>query len=291
MNIPIIGALLSALGFGSANVAIKKLLGNTSIPQTLFMSFLAGTICLFLLVVIRGLPLSFDSSTIVIFILLAIAEVGLYLILYKAFDVADVTVASAVVSTYPIFSTIITVLFFNERFTPLKIVAIIFIVLGAIVTSIDFEKVRKSGLSMKSFEKGLPWALLCLAFHAVYFPLLGRFAAEGSWETKLLGIKLVGTLILFIFFIIIKRIKFEGGRSRLGLGFMLGFLEVVGWSGIALASSLSEGMIALIIVIGSSAPIATAVLARIFLKERLSLLQYVGVLIIVISLAIIALPQ
>lgn len=291
MNVPIIGALLSAFGFGSANVVIKKLLENTSIPQTLFMSFFSGLFCLFILIIFRGIPLSLDGNTLLTFALFALFEVCLYIVLYKAFDVTDVTVAATIISTYPIFSTIITVFLFDERFSSLKILAIIMIVIGAIVTSIDFSKVKGGRLSAKSFEKGLGWVLLCLALHAIYFPLLGRFTADGSWELRLFGIKLLGTIILFVLFFVIRKIKFQGGANRLGLGFLLGFLEILGWSGIALASNVSDGMIALIIVIGSSAPIATGILARIFLKEKLNILQYIGVVITVISLAIIALPN
>ncbi|GEM_PF-1586268 len=290
MEIAIIGALISALGFGIANIVIKKALSNTSIAQTLFSSMLSGTIFLFILVLFKGIPSSISLELIGIFLLFAIGEVCLYLSLYKAFEAANVTVASGVISVYPILSSLFAIVFLGEVIGINKILYIILMVVGAILISIDWSSFKGKRFSIKNFTKGLPWAILCLLLHAIYFPALGGLTASGNWEFKLLGIRIFVVMILTILFVIIQKQRFELTRKKVYAGILLGFLELVGWVGLSYASSNTIGIIAIIVALGSSSPLVTAIGARFYLKERLHTMQYVGIIIVVIGLTLIAIP-
>lgn len=289
MEVAIIGALISALGFGFANIVIKKALSNTSISQTLLSSMLSGVFFLALLVLLQGTGGEVTTNLLLTLAGFAIGEVCLYLSLYKAFEEADVTVASGVISVYPIISTIFTVIFLNESIGYGKIFSIFLLVIGAILISIDWENFRTQRLSTNSFMKGLPWALLCLLIHAIYFPALGNLTSTGMWEVKLLGIKIFASMILIVLFVFIKRSEFVLTKEKVFAGTLLGLLEVIGWVGLSYASSNSTGIIAIIVALGSSAPLVTAIIARIYLKEKLNILQYLGILTVVIGLTLIAL--
>ncbi|MFS8130871.1 MAG: EamA family transporter [Candidatus Dojkabacteria bacterium] len=290
MGIIIIGAILSAVGFGIANVVIKKLLGNTSIPQTIIMSFGFGALFLLILNFIQGFPeYNYAVSLLPTLALFSFGEVALYLVLYKAFDAANVTLASGILSAYPVLSTFFAVIFLHETVLPVKILFIILMVVGAIILVIDWNEVRKNGFDKKDLIKGLPWVLLCLLLHAIYFPALGNLTADGFWEFKLLGIKIFAFLILIVYFFVIQKNTVQGGKSRIGLGISLGLLEVLGWIGLSWASGNTVGQIAIIVAVGSSAPLVTAIVARVFLKEKLSWIQYFGVFLIFICLTAIAL--
>lgn len=290
MEIVLIGAILSAVGFGIANVVIKKLLGNTSIPQTLTMSIGFGALFLLILNFIQGFPTyEYSVNLLPTLALFAFGEVVLYLSLYKAFDVANVTVASGILGTYPVLSTLYAVVFFGEIVAPVKVIFIILMVVSAIALGIDWNLVRKNGFDKKDLVKGLPWVILCLLLHAVYFPALGNLTASGFWEFKLLGIKFFALLILIVWFFVIQKNNVQGGKSRIVLGILLGLLEVLGWVGLSWASGNTVGQIAIIVVLGSSAPLVTAIVARLFLKEKLSWIQYGAVFVIFICLAAIAL--
>lgn len=289
MVIAILGAIISALGFGTANVVIKKSLGNHSIPQVLTMSMAAGAIFLGLLVLSKGILAGVQGDLLLTLMLFAIGEVALYLSLYKAFAASNVTVATALLSSYPVVATIITVVFLKEPTTLTRVGLILALVVGAIITGIDWNQVRKDGFDRRDLVKGLPWIILSLLAHAVYFPALSNLTAPGEWEFKLFGIKVFAVVLLFLIFGVIRRQKVTVDRYTARATTLLGFLEVVGWVGVSWASSASTGLTAIIIAIGNSSPLVTAILAFIVLKEKLSKLQYVGIAIMFASVILLAL--
>lgn len=290
MEIALAGALISVFGFGAANVVIKKFLANTSTAQALTTSIGAGVLALLVLNLIVGFPAEITNDIAIKFIFLAVGEVALYLSLYKAFDSADVTVASGIISIYPILSTLYAVIVLSEAIAPVKFIFVLLMVIGAIILGIDWQKVKQNGFQRKDLEKGIGWSLLCLALHAIYFPALGSFTGEGNWEFKLLAVKTVAFVLLVVIFFLLQRNKIQPTKDRIGFAILLGVLEVLGWIGIGWAAEGTSGMVGIIVALVSSAPLVTAILARIWLKEKLHPLQYVGIVIIVVGISLLSLP-
>jgi len=280
--IGLVGALVSSLGFGTANIVIKKSLSKLTIPQTLMMSTLSSAVFLIPVVLINKASDDLTQNAILTGILLAIMEISLYLVLYKAFEIANVSVATSMISTYPIFSAIVAILFLSEKLNLIKIGLIVLIVVGAILTSIKWGNVFKDGFDRNDLVRGLPWILLTIIIHAIYFPFLGQFTSSGSWEIRLLIIKMFASILIFSLFFLIQKKKITPPKNKIAFTSLLGLLEVIGWIGFTWTNSVNTGKTAIIIALQSSAALVTAVLAYIFLKERLSKLQYFGILLIIV---------
>lgn len=279
-----LGAIIGATGFGTANVVIKKSLASLTIPQTLMMSTLSGVVCLALFALFTNGYEPLTANLILTAGLLAGGEVLLYLVLYKTFEVSNVTVATAVSGTYPLLATIVTVFLFGEVLPLNKLAFIATLVIGAIGTSIDWNGVFKNGFDKKDLEKGFGWILATTLLHATYFPLLGNFTATGTWQMKLLLIKIFSALLLFIVFQLIKKQSVLPPTKLMPFTSLLGLLEVIGWAGFSWATNSTEGQTAILIAALNSAALVTAILAYFFLDEKLSKFQYVGILMIVASL-------
>jgi drug/metabolite transporter (DMT)-like permease len=279
-----LSALLGAFGFGTANIVIKKSLGNLSIPQTLMMSTLSGIGWMFLYLLASRTGFSFRLSDLALAVGLAVFEVCLYLVLYRTLLVSNVTVAIAVSSAYPVLSTVLTVVFWQETLNLAQFGSIGLLVIGAVITSIDWEGVRRDGLDWRDVVRGWPWILATLAIHAVYFPLLGQFTSTGSWESKLFLIKLFSAVVLWIVFVIIRREKVLPPREKIAFTSLLGLLELVGWAGYSWATSTSQGQTAVLIAILNSAAVVTAIWAYFVLGEKLSRWQYAGIALLVVGL-------
>lgn len=282
--IGILGAIIGATGFGTANVVIKKSLSSLTIPQTLMMSTLSGVFFLFVFALLSGGLQMLSPNLILLSALLACGEVILYLVLYKTFEVSNVTVATAVSGTYPLLATLFTILVFSETLPWNKLGFIVLLVLGAIVTSINWSGVFKDGFDKKDLVKGFGWIVLTTLIHAVYFPLLGNFTSTGSWESKLLFIKIFSAILLFVFFYLYKKQSVLPPRDKIPFTSLLGLLEVTGWAGFSWATNSTEGQTAILIASLNSAALVTAILAYFFLNEKLSKVQYIGILMIVASL-------
>lgn len=280
----ILGAIVGASGFGAANIVIKKSLSSLSIPQTLMMSTLSGVFFLALFALVSGGLTMLSPMVWLLAALLALGEVTLYLVLYKTFDVSNVTVATAVSGTYPLLSTLFTVLVFSEVLPLNKVAFIALLVVGGIITSLDWNGVFKNGLDKRDLVKGFGWIILTTLIHALYFPLLGNFTAEGSWQMKLLVIKLFSAALLFIIFFVVRKQAILPPRALVPFTSLLGLLEVIGWAGFSWATHSTDGQTAILIAVLNSSALVTAVLAYFFLKEKLSAFQYVGIALIVASL-------
>lgn len=256
MNVlAILGANLSALGFGGANVVAKKALENLSVIQTLLIGTASGSILLFTLSLLTG-DLSIARDIFPLALGMAALEVSLYLVLYKAFAIANLTVAVSIISTYPAFSLLVAVLFLNEQMTSLKAFLVIGVILGVILTSIDWKGVVKDGFDKKGIVRGMPWILLCLLLHVVYFPLLSVYTGENLWETKLFFVKIISFIIFAgIFLVMFKKKKVKlPTRDKILAPSMAGIFEVIGWVGLSFAYMYAANQVGTVIVLGSTAP-------------------------------------
>jgi drug/metabolite transporter (DMT)-like permease len=280
----ILGAVIGATGFGSANVVIKKALQNVSIPQTLMMSTLSGLAILVIVSLVRGYSFLFSGDVLLMGAGLALFEVVLYLTLYKTFEVSNVTVATAILGCYPLLSTLFTIFVLSQGLSMQTFGFMVLMIVGVTLTSINWAGVLKNGLDKKDLVKGWKWIAMCTVLHAMYFPMLGEFTSTGIWESKLLLVKVFSVVALFLFFVVIKKQSVIPAQKYVPFTSLLGLLEMIGWAGYSWANSSAEGKTAIFITVLNSSALVTAVLAYFFLQEKLSKGQYVGIGLIVASL-------
>jgi drug/metabolite transporter (DMT)-like permease len=281
----IFSAFLGAFGFGTANVVIKKSLGSLSIPQTLMMSTLSGIGWLLLFLLTTRTGLEFSVRDLLLAAGLALAEVTLYLVLYRTFAVSQVTVATAVSGTYPILAALFAALVFKEVISASQWWAIVILVIGGILTSVNWKEVFDGSLDGNELAKGWQWILATMLLHAAYFPLLGQFTSLGSWESKLLLIKLFSAVIMWVAFVVIRRERVLPPKDKVSFTSLLGLLEMLGWVGFSWATSSSTGQTAILIAVLNSAALVTAVWAYFVLQEKLAKIQYLGICLIVAGLS------
>lgn len=279
-----IGGLLSSFGFGSANVVIKKTLSNQDTAKILFPATFSGIFFILFLTFFSGVE-TFSWEIILQALILGIFETIVYLSLYKTFEVANVSTATALINIYPVLSLLFAALVFGEIIQISKVLFIVTIIVGAILTSIRWDEVFMDGFDRSDLVKGFKWIILCLILNALYFPILGRFTEQGIWEYRLLIIKICSAFFMFFLFFIINKKDISPSKSTFIPSIMVGLLEVMGWVGFSWAVSIrSELPQAIIIATLSSAALVTAIGAYFFLNEKLTKLQYLGILIIVVSL-------
>jgi drug/metabolite transporter (DMT)-like permease len=287
----IIGAIISSLGFGSANIVIKKSVEDIAIPKVLFMSFASGTVVAFIYLLFTNNFEVLSNEVILVSVVLAFGEIILYLLLYKSFSAANVTVATSVLGIYPVLITFASIFFFGYVVTLNEWIFIILMILGAALISIDWAGVIKDGLDKTDITKGFGWIALCTIAHAVYFTAFGNFTDSGSLLFKLFLIKSFASIIFFVLvFVIIKKPPIPE-KKNLGALSLLGLLEMIGWIGYgsAIANNIeSVGVVTAALNLGS---LVTAVLAYIILKEKLKPFQYVGIIIMIVGLTLLGLVQ
>jgi drug/metabolite transporter (DMT)-like permease len=278
-----IWALLSSLSFSSANIVIKKSLSDLSIPRTLMMSTLSGLCVLLVYILVGQVEINISNQFILLGLVFAAAEVTIYWSLFKAFAEGNVSVATGIITIYPILSTIISIVLFGQSTTWWVVVFIIIMICGAILVSVDWRDLQKNGLGKEDIAKGLGWMLLAMLLHAVYFPSLYEFTSAYEWQSVLLIIKIFSSLIIFLVFFVIRRESIIPPTKYIPQTSLLGLFEILGWAGYTFAATNADNSI-VITALTSVSALFTAMLAFLILKEKLATLQYLGIVLITVGI-------
>ena len=138
-------------------------------------------------------------------------------------------------------------------------------------------------------SQGLPLKPVLLALSAaLFFGLALVFMAIGSQSSALMTMTTMRTTTLIIGIGIFIRFRNIGGlgKPELPILIFIGFADFA--ANLLLGVATTKGLVSLAMVLGSLYPIATALLAYKFLHERLHKVQYVGIVLAVIGVALIS---
>jgi drug/metabolite transporter (DMT)-like permease len=138
-------------------------------------------------------------------------------------------------------------------------------------------------------SQGLPLRPVLLALGAALgFGTALTFMTIGSGTSSLLTmVTMRATTFIVSGIIFAKRGNFGGVRAKdIPLLIAIGISDFL--ANLLLGVATTKGLVSLAMVLGSLYPIATAVLAYLFLKERLHKVQYVGIALAVTGVALIS---
>jgi drug/metabolite transporter (DMT)-like permease len=197
--------------------------------------------------------------------------------LYRALATGRMGVVSPISAMSGIIPVLYALIFLGERFSGLVAIGVIFALLGAFLAS------------GPELSQGFPIKPILLAIGAaVGFGTALTFMAQGSESSALMTMVSMRAATFFISVTILFRLRGTGGMGRSHIGLLL-FIGVADFSAnLILGIATTQGLVSLAMVLGSLYPIMTALLAFIFLKERLHRVQYVGIASAVFGVAMIA---
>lgn len=284
--IALIGGLLGMIGYGISDFVAKKAIDKIGNLKTLFYTQLIGALFLTLYFLNDLSMPSFDLKNIGIILLFGFFNMIGYLALYKAFEVGKLSVVSPISSSSAILASLISFLFFGETFSSFKIITLCLIIGGIILTAIDIKGI-KEGISLKDLSKGVPEALLVFLVFGIYVPFWDKFLEGSGWVIWVILVRIILALFLVIYQKVIRRGNLGfNGKKLLYLLIFVAFFEALGSFGSSWGYHTSFNSTSIVSAATSTYPLITAILAFIFLKERLAKYQYVGIGLIILGLTI-----
>jgi len=233
---------------------------------------------------------TFDLSRLPKYLLL-LAIIGFlqiiaYLAYYIGLKKGTVSLVAPVGASWGIVTAILSIIFLNEVLLGNQILAVILIAIGIILVSIDFgtfKSTKKVNLLI-GIKEGI---IAMLGWGVSMFLLVFTTDALG-WFVPVLFFKIFGIGLLFLY--MLKKRSFQKisiTKPVILLLVPIGILDIVAFFTYSLGiNSLNASMVA---PVAASFPVVTIILARIFLKERLSIIQTIGVVGIIAGLVIISL--
>ncbi len=278
----IIFGLISMLGFGLGNALSKIPTQKLGAKKTVFLRNVFISLIL-IIVLFFFFPLTISFYYIVIALLLSLIGYIAIVTFFAALKVGKVGVVSPIGNSAVIFTVIFSIIFFNETLNSLQLISISLIVLGIILISIDFSDIKNSDLF--KIASGVPLALLTCLFWGILWSFI-------KIPVSILGPVLTSLILEFGIVIFsgihlkIKKEKFGIDKNFLGLIIIIALFTAAGT--LFFNFGLSVAKISIVAPLAFANPLVSALYGRIFFKEKLSFIQWMGVLLIVLGIILIS---
>ncbi|GGD50594.1 DMT family transporter [Paenibacillus nasutitermitis] len=218
--------LLSAFSFGTADFFAGKASKKTGIFSTLFYMQLVGFIFLTAAVTWFGQWHNLNSFADVAAasLWMALDLIGI-LFLYHGLVSGKSSVVAPIASSFSVF-TIILAFAFGERFSTVKLAAIILTLLGIFLTTLVVNGRKKSGSGQK-LESGAVWAIVAALFlGTAFFGLRYPHEALGGLVTVWIG-RLQATILLPIVYACFKKRLVVPDKNSAYLIVIVGILDAL----------------------------------------------------------------
>lgn len=274
-------AIVSAIFFGSAGIFVKNGYSEIFGPvELLMLQYIIATIILFIISIIKYKKSLFQSKSMLIklFIQGAFGNTLMTVFFYSSFKYLDISIATMLLYTYPAMVAIISSLFFKEKISRRKIIAIICTFIGCLMVLNIFtgNTLKSSGII------GIMYGILA----AVFYSFMNIYAKNIVEDVPPVIITLYTTIfsliVLFIFnFGFIYKIGNITFSSIKNAAFLAFFCEIIPLT--LLYAAIKEIGSVNTSIIGTLELPAAAIFSFLFIGEKLSILQISGILLAVYS--------
>lgn len=282
MNPGLLG-LIAAVCWGTGDFAARYTSRAIGPAQTLlFMSF-ATVLFLGPSVMERDLTALWEPTTLTLAVLTGAFSTLAGLMLYKSLAMGPLGVVVPITSTYPL-PLVVIVMIMGELTLSWGLAAAMIAVVGGVWVvaraghKIEYDELHALGSLKKS--------MMLAGATALIFPLsmlITEAAVSRAGEVEVIWFSRIVEVIL-LSIIIFSRQKFKRVSLRMtGLLIVLGIVDTIGF--VALFTAQGTGDTAIAAVASATYGLVTVVLARIFLKEPVRPLQWLGFMIVIAGAA------
>ncbi len=281
--IPLLYGLIAMLGWGIADFLARKAIDEIGDINSLFWTQMIGAVLLgvYFLVVPSEFSFPITSFNVGLLAITSFLWAFAYLAFYKAISVGKLAVVSPIGSAWGALGAIIGFFVFGEVLSLFGYLGVSLVVLGVILASTKLSELR----GRIKLDSGVVYALIAFGMWGVLFSLLKLVYAGGEVTIPFLLKAITVFLLLIIFFI--RKIPIRWSRRASLYVFGVGLLDTIAF--VSMTTGLQKGFVSIVGPVASTFPAVTVCLAYIFLKERLELNQWVGILSIIAGIVMLSL--
>lgn len=290
--IAIIAGLGGMLGWGLADFFAKKTVDKIGDITTLVWAHLFGTLAFALIALFQQVNLKreFFVPTQVSewggLIFFGVLQAVVYLFVYKGFGKGQLAILNPVFASYSGIAALLSIIIFGETligFLPLALVAIFG---GILLLNIDIEALHNKRFNI-THAPGLKEVGIAAILAAFWTISWDQFIGGKDWMSY--------ALFMYVFMTIaaIAIAKFQRVNLfvvKKGLWkflILIGLCEVVAYISISLGFSTTS-YTSIVAILSGAFSLPTLILAHFFLKEKVTLAQRIGSVIIILGIIIIA---
>ena len=270
----------AAASWGVGDFTARFIGRAVGVPQGLFGIMLIGSLAVGLYVVASGTPLVWELSGLWLLVLNGVATMLATYMLFDALTRGPVSLGSPMVSSYPAFAVPITVVF-GARPEPIHWVAMAATLGGIWLVALAVSRIE--GGDKPEYAPAVLRRAMLMAIGSAFFFAVALLAADEAigrygLPLTLLSGRIVGAIVLGGAFLVMRKVPHMPVRTW-PLILLLALVDTLGYVFVYAGLALENGEFA--IVTSSAYSVVTIMLARIFLREQVVPLQWLGVAIVI----------
>lgn len=282
----IIFGIVAMFGFGLSNAISQVPSKEIGSRKTIFFRNIFVSILLLLILLFFLKESSFSIKYILIAFGISLIGYIPLVTFYEALRKGKVGIISPIANSSVIFTIIFSTIFFHESLSSIQLTSIILIVIGIILTSLNFRDVKASHLFKVS--SGIPHALItCFLWGLVFFlfkiPVMALGPILTSFITEF-GIMLFSGINLGI-----SKISFDIPEKKI-LRYILfvAFFGAIGTLFFNLGINDKNSNLSIVAALTFASPLVTMLYGKFIYKEKLNIQQWVAIMLILMGIITIS---
>jgi transporter family protein len=253
--------------------------------KSFFWSQLAGLIFALLLIFAFTIHLNVPILVIILLPIAAIVYSAGYLFFFKGFEIGNVSIVAATMNLWAVFTMLFAFIFMGQRLSTLQSLGVFMIISGVTLASLNWSDIRNHRFQLSS---GVKETVLGAFFFGVFWNISEVITEEIGWLLTTLFVKFGIILFLLLFSFLIKR-ELDLTKATTKTKCIVALMGIIEAGAVAIVNyGLTIGDAILITPIASALSIVTITLAIIFLKDKVTKLQGLGMITAIAGIIVTA---
>ena len=253
--------------------------------KSFFWSQLAGLISVLLLAVVLGTSLGAPMLVVILLPIAAILYSAGYLFFFKGLEIGNVSIVAATMNLWAVFTMLFAFAFMGQRLSPIQTLGVLMIISGATLASLKWSEIGNRSFQL---SVGVKEAAVGAFFFGIFWNVSQVISEEIGWLRTTLFVKLGIVLCLLLFALLVRReiaLATIPARTRYAI-ILMGIIEAAAVAVVNFGLTIGDAI--LITPVASALSLVTITLAIVFLKEKVTRLQGLGMVTAVIGIVVTA---
>jgi drug/metabolite transporter (DMT)-like permease len=253
--------------------------------KALFWSQLAGLLSILVLAFTFKTSINVPIFVLVLFPIAAIFYSAGYLFFFKGFEIGNVSIIAATMNLWAVFTMVFAFLLMGQRLSTMQTIGVMMILAGATLASIHWNEISNQSFQLSA---GVKEAIFGAFFFGAFWNISELISEEVGWLLTTLLVKF-GIIVFLLLFALPAKQAIGVTNISTKTKIMILLMGMIEAGAVALVNyGLTIGDAILITPIASALSVVTIALAIIFLNDKVTKIQGVGILTTIAGIIVTA---
>jgi transporter family protein len=243
--------------------------------KTFFWSQLAGLFFILLLISAFTITLNIPVLIIILLPIAALFYSAGYLFFMKGFEIGNISIVAAIMNLWAVFTMLFAFIFMGQRLSYLQSLGVLMIISGATLASLNWSDIKNHSFKL---SLGVKETVMGAFFFGVFWNISEVISEKIGWLPTTLFVKF-GIIVFLLFFSFLIKRELVLTKATTKTKIMVVLMGIIEAGAVAIVNfGLTIGDAILITPIASALSVVTIAMAIIFLKDKVTKLQGLGII-------------